>query len=267
MSSPEALPQEQEDPVVPTYTVLCLVALAVIFLVLLQHGFGSWSLSVPLIGGLGLILRWRAAAQLLLLALAAFLLVEGGEVRSWIRIGVLNPVRFPIADFVLCAAVLVYVVAQYRLQSLQHCVFPPDPRRRERTAEKASGLLRLAPKMVQQRRSVQLASPWEIGRLLLALPVWAGLAQLCWWALPAHVEFFDLPRWIVQALLLTWILGLVLFVSVGLLSYVSLRGARPVEAKLFLQDTLWQETRREQRRLNRWMAWSRLRTARTKEML
>jgi hypothetical protein len=31
------------------------------------------------------------------------------------------------------------------------------------------------------------------------------------------------------------------------------------EATLFLQDVLWKETRGEQRRLNRWSAWARLR--------
>jgi len=34
---------------------------------------------------------------------------------------------------------------------------------------------------------------------------------------------------------------------------------RPEEAALFLQDTLWRETSREQRRINRWIAWARRR--------
>ena len=45
------------------------------------------------------------------------------------------------------------------------------------------------------------------------------------------------------------------------------RSADPgLEAKLFLQDTLWQETRREQRRIQRWLVWSRLRRRRLKKV-
>jgi hypothetical protein len=32
----------------------------------------------------------------------------------------------------------------------------------------------------------------------------------------------------------------------------------PAIAALYLQDVLWKETRREQRRLHRWLAWARL---------
>jgi hypothetical protein len=38
------------------------------------------------------------------------------------------------------------------------------------------------------------------------------------------------------------------------------------EATLLLQDTLWLETRREQGRINRWLAWARLRSRRRKEL-
>ncbi|MCI0462844.1 MAG: cytochrome P450, partial [Gemmataceae bacterium] len=177
------------------------------------------------------------------------------------------PSRFPIADFVLCGAVLAYVASQYRLLSLQLYVFPPDPRRRERAPKKSGRLFRWAPRVVQQRRSAQTASPWEIAGLLLAVPLWAGLAHLVWWVLPSPGEFLELPGWIVHGLLLTWLLGLALLVSAGILHYLGLRTVRPLEAKLFLHDTLWQETRREQRRLNRWTAWARLRAARAKEIL
>lgn len=266
MTSPDVLAEEQQDPVVPTYTALCLVAVGVMFLVLLQRGFGSWSLLPPLLGCLGLILRWRVAPLLLLLALAGLLFVEG-PLRHGVRVGVLSGTHFPIADFVLCGAVLAYVGACYRLQSLELYIFPPDPRRRERTSRKASEVPRPASRPFHRRRSTQVASPWEIGRLLLALPLWATLAQLGWWSLlQLPWEAFDLPRWVVHGLVVTWILAVALFVSAGVLNYLSLRRMRPLEAQLFLQDTLWYETRREQRRLNRWTAWARLRAARAKEM-
>jgi hypothetical protein len=36
----------------------------------------------------------------------------------------------------------------------------------------------------------------------------------------------------------------------------------PEEAALYLQDELWRQTRREQARLNRWLAWAEKREAR-----
>jgi hypothetical protein len=247
-----------------TYTALCLAALGVILLALLQRGFGSWSLFPVLVGALGLIIRWRSAPQLLLLALAGFLAVHA-MVRPAGRVGFFRQPRYPVGDFVLCGAVLGYVAAHYRLQSLQDAILPPDPRRREPPSGKPGRFLRLAPKVIQQRRSERQASPWEAVRLVLALPAWAAAAQVCWWLMPDEWDYLDLPRWFGQALVLAWLLGLVLVIGASALSYLGWRGWRPEEAGLYLQDVLWQETRREQRRLNRWMAWGRLRDPRGKE--
>jgi hypothetical protein len=51
----------------------------------------------------------------------------------------------------------------------------------------------------------------------------------------------------------------------ALLRYLALRRMTPPEAGLYLQDVLWRETRREQRRLNRWLAWAWLRRRRREE--
>jgi hypothetical protein len=64
---------------------------------------------------------------------------------------------------------------------------------------------------------------------------------------------------------LLWVLGVgVLFVS-GVLSYLAWNPKRRAEAEVFLQDTAWRETRREQRRINSWLVWARLRRGRGKE--
>ena len=61
-----------------------------------------------------------------------------------------------------------------------------------------------------------------------------------------------------------YVLGVgVLFVS-GVLGYLAWGPKRRAEAEVFLQDTAWRETRREQRRINSWLVWARVRRGRGK---
>ena len=45
-------------------------------------------------------------------------------------------------------------------------------------------------------------------------------------------------------------------IAATVLGHLGWRRLSPEEAALFLQDALWHETRREQRRINRWRAWA-----------
>ena len=74
--------------------------------------------------------------------------------------------------------------------------------------------------------------------------------------------FLDLPAPVWRAMLLAWGLGVVLIVGGGLIHYLGWRRMSPPEAALFLQDTLWRETCREQRLVGRWLARMRLRRRR-----
>jgi hypothetical protein len=59
-----------------------------------------------------------------------------------------------------------------------------------------------------------------------------------------------------RLMVLVWLFGLMFLVAAGVLRYLGQRWVKPEEAALFLQDTLWRETSREQRRINRWIAWA-----------
>ena len=66
-----------------------------------------------------------------------------------------------------------------------------------------------------------------------------------------------------------WRLGQVVWGLTGLLlglwaviGYLGWRQQSADEASLFLRDTLWAETRREQRRIQRWTAWAKWRVGR-----
>jgi hypothetical protein len=117
--------------------------------------------------------------------------------------------------------------------------------------------------------------------LLLSLPVWAGVALFgSGWLIPAADEprlfEVDLPRggdfmeqagvlaqfflngvW--RCRLLVWFLSAGLVLVSGVFGYLAWGRLSAAEALLYLQDTTWAETRREQRLLQSWLAWARRR--------
>jgi hypothetical protein len=248
-----------QTPGLSHYYVVCLVSMSVIWLVLLLRRELPTSVTLfpMLVGLLGIAVRWRLAPVILLAILAVCLKFEstyGG------------PRTFRVSDLMLCAATLTYIAGQFRLQGLQDHIVPVDPRRREGAPRWHVGLLsiRYQPEVVREKRAPSLVNREEIGMLILGSALWAGLAQIIWNLLPLEKGnppgFFPVTMW--RAIVLAWIIGAGLYIVFGLLSYLSQRTMTVEEATLFLQDVLWKETRGEQRRLNRWSAWARLRQKR-----
>lgn len=242
------------------YTIVCLTAAALVVLGLQDRGLESWSFLPLAIGLIGALTRWSLAPLALLFFVGGCLCLETRAGAGWLRV----------PDFVLCSAALAYVAAHYRLQGLGKSIFPVNERERRRTGP--LGNSPRAPARGQatrpavdsagadwQRRSAQMVSPGEVGLLILTMPLWAGLAQLAWNLLPARwgdSEVLPVQLW--RIILLVWSAGLVLLVTAGALDYWHRRAMTPAEARLFLQDFLWQETRGEQRLIQRWFVWARL---------
>jgi hypothetical protein len=243
------------EPAVRMYVFLCLVSLTVVVLLLWQRNYGNWSLFPGMIGLLAVVFRWRSGPLLFLAALTSFLLVQHVVIRNtaW---RLLPRRTAPLSDWALCGACLAFVMAQYRLQGLVNFIFPPDPRTRSRTATQAPP---------RARRAVDLVTPAETGLFLLALPLWSALAQFGWGALAPNAHVLDVAPALDQLVVLAWLIGGGVLLIATLLGYVEFRRFTSAEATLFLQDTLWQQTRREQRRVARWWAWKQIRVARRKE--
>lgn len=219
------------------YLILCLCALLLLYQVLEDRGAGNWAFFPVLVGAAGVFLRWGAAPLLLIAAVVGTMLVESN------RLLFFSTAAFRVPDFLLCAAVLAYAQAHYRL-TLRRSPFPGEK----------------SPPAVQRRQEDGPFIPsTELGLLLLSLPVWAGLAQLVWPLLPQRAGNPGLivPVWRVVAML--WLMGGTGLVSAAVLDYWYRRRMSVEEATLYLQDTLWRETRGEQRRINRWSAWARIR--------
>jgi hypothetical protein len=146
-----------------------------------------------------------------------------------------------------------------RLLTLTNQIFPADPRRlgtgRGRRARQAL-----------EARSRALVSGHEIGRLAATIPIWLVLSWLCWrWLEHKETQLnIDDHSW--QLMLLTWLLGMLFLLTSSLVRYLAQGHLRPEEAALYLQDTLWRETSREQRRIHRWLVWARRRRQRKEDV-
>jgi hypothetical protein len=245
----------RSHPAVRNYTLLCLAALLVLTLGLAQLDVGGLALLPLLAGSVAVAACWSIGPPLVLLCLAGVLFVQ---LRARGR-GLLGgaPDSFA-ADLAISVATLVYVVGQYRLQSLVRFVFPPDYRRR-RPRKPAAGL-RLPPP--EQPRSPDLVGQAELLQLALAGLVFGALASAAWGAVVRQRPAlgFDTREW--QALVLVWSGGTLLAVAGAVAGYLRLRRSTPEEGLVYLQDQMWRQTRREQSRLNRWLAWARLRRQR-----
>ena len=255
------------DDGVRHYILLCLTGLGVTSLAMFLHGLETLALLPALVGVLWVMFRWRGGALVVLLIVTWLLaavrwpvyhplfVFEGFARLFHLRLGsppypYLRPLLFrpyagfDLPDVILCAGMLTYFAAQYRLLSVTRRIFPADPRRRARRD------------VPDELRSGRLVNGREILKLLAPLPFWIGGAWLCWRLVENQETELDIDdRWW-RLMFLVWLFGLLFLVAAAALRYIGQSTVRPEEAALFLQDTLWRETSREQRRVNRWLAWA-----------
>jgi hypothetical protein len=267
MNNPAETQDVDQEPAVRNYIFLCLTALVVLFLVLVRRGLGGWSFLPVLVGVAGVGLRWRLAPLMSLILVTGLLYYlapagEGGRVRQHDL-----DRSFRLEDWILSATILAFFAAHYRLQGLTVSVFPQDPRHQEEEVN-PGGKATQPPAGSELQRIPSLVSPSEIGWLILSLPIWAFLAQFCWVLLPSGERpEYELKSREWRGIVAVWVLGLGLWLVYTLLDLAGRRRMTPQEARLVLQDALWRETSRDQRRVNRWLAWASLRRRPRKEIL
>jgi hypothetical protein len=251
-----------QAPATRNYVFLSLAGLGVLLLVLVQAGFGLWALLLVLAGGLGVAVRLRFMPLFVLVALAGMYLV-GRYLDDALRLGA--QLSSPLADGLLTGSYLVYALAHYRLLGLTAHIFPPDPRRREGRRRWHFSYLRWLPEVVRQRRSPNSVFPGEVALAVTSVVISGAVAFLILALLPRNWYALNIPPWAWRALLLAWFLGLALLIVSTAVGHWGGRRMSSAEAALLLQETFWRELRGEQRTLNRWLAWARLRHLRRKE--
>jgi hypothetical protein len=284
MSEPDKSAALDEHPAVRDHTFVCAGALTAMVAALVLRRPDPWVLLPAFLGMLGLLFRWRAGPVILLLAVVLLLWswslgTDPGQLilyavrwlRWWLiswwrgpfpqyRSGAPSRGVLPPSDLLLAASLLTYAAAQYRLQGLVGRLFPSDPRRERAAARRGKGKDNKAEE--SQGRSPDLVTARELVVLLPALAACAGLASLIWARLRVRETELEIADSSWQGILVLWLLGGGVLVVSALLRYLALRRMTPPEASLYLQDLLWRETRREQSRVNRWLAWAWLRRRR-----
>jgi hypothetical protein len=159
-------------------------------------------------------------------------------------------------DVVLAAAMLTYLVSQYRLFSLGSAAFPPDTR--PRPDRPIGDEPELRPDSLMNVNELFWMILVVIQSLIMGLIIW-DLVSTNWRLGETSAE----TRW--RFVSLMWVLGLGALVLVGFFRILRNYRMSEDEARMVLQDTLWTETRGDQRRIARWMAWQRRQLQRRRE--
>jgi hypothetical protein len=242
------------------YTLVCLAALLLLAVVLVQEGLGWRTLIPVVVGALALVGCWASGPPVLLLTTAALLVWA----RTWWYAGWYRPADSPVTDLVLALALLGYTAGHYRLQGLVTAITPPDRRRKALVGQGRNWFLTPPGKV---KRSPGVVRPSELGALLVAVPLFGVLASLVWLRVSIELSFpqLGLSRAAWQVVMLVWLVGLGLAATAAVLAYLGWTQASREEALQYLQDQLWAGTRREQRRIARWLTWARLRVQRRRE--
>jgi hypothetical protein len=244
---PAPSPRElRAHPVMRNYTLLCLAALLLLVVCLVDRGMGWWCLIPALLGSVAFLASWSLGPPLVLLSVMALVLSD-----TRYRWGYAYSMRDQVPtvmDLLLCAAVLAYVLGHYRLLALLRHIFPTDPRQSRKDAAQPA-----------QRRSADLVDGWELARVALALPVWTGVSVMAWGWMIEDAPALEMSIEVWRTLRVVWVVLAVLGTTAIVAGYLRQTLATPEEGLLYLQDQLWRATRREQSIVNRWLAWARLR--------
>lgn len=239
--------------------VLCLALLERLdIFALIPVGIGALGLATFLIPARFGILRkpFYFAPVFLLLSLTIFLGLSYSYSRASVQL----------LDLLAVPALLAYLGAQYRLFTLRGAAVPVDSRPR---LDRPDGDL-------PESRPLDQVSPREPIRLIIVVAVCVILGQVAWqWVmsdwlvlgsdLEPHLGITRETTW--RMISLIWLLGSGLIVLVGLFGLLRIYRLSRDESALVAVDTLWAETRGEQRRIARWTAWRRRKLERQLEKL
>jgi hypothetical protein len=247
---------QEPDSVVGTrpYVVVCYLSLAAVFLAQFQQGILVVGLPAIALGILGVVFRRRQTPIVFLILIAVAQLVHQFVLH---RFRGTSRFRFlEVEDVVLCVGVLGFLAAHYRLQAIWSHVLTPDPRRRV-ASQRRNWFFRRSRVIALEPRPERQVTQDEITMLAISLPAWALVAQGMLALLAPSWDVLELPLRFARMLLVLWLLVIGLFVVRTALGIWRRARMDRQTARLLLQDVYWQELRGEQRRIHRWLVWTR----------
>jgi len=275
-SEPALDPVDEEPPAINTlrgmvrtegvrnYLFAGLAALTMIFLIFFQQGSDIGGVLLFVVGGTGMVLRWAAAPTFFLVFLLWFVIFPFGLPPAFENHFEIQRRHFAVADVLLAFSIVVYLACHHRVFALTTQAMPQE--------------LRVGRKKKPTRRPVELIRRGELPRLLYLAAAAVIAGQLIWllttgleidvnenfplrWAEPPvfgqRRPSEELSFWYTRLLIL---IGIGFFGSLvaGLVfNYWHLRNLSAAEGGMMLQDTSWDETRRELTRVENWRRGSR----------
>jgi hypothetical protein len=235
------------------YQVLCAIGLAFVFVGQFQQGVNLANL-VVLATGIGVLATrrpWMPALYVIVVAIVQTMIhLERNR-----GVFFLPPSRaFEPTALLIASGTLLFVGSAYRLHGLTLYVTLPDPRL---TSSKAKGDQRPLPPQVRPESALTAE---EIAAWLLSIPVFvlAGELVRVWLEQPPPLEGLLHDRFL-RVAMLVWLIVIGTLVSVGLFGHWRRAHADPETARMYLEEVVWQEARRDHGRMGRWLAWWRRR--------
>lgn len=251
------------EAAVRNYIIAALAALSMVFLILFATTGPIGSVPIVLLGVAGLLFRWPGTPLLVLLFLLWFLIFPAGIPPAYENYYEISEGHFRPVDAILVFSVVAYVVCHYRVYGFTAQAMPFENTQRTK-GEKAF------------RRPPTLTRGGEIGIFLAAAGVVVIGGQIVW-LLATELEpdpgaFFPIkaaeersfsrrgssapalsPGFNRFVLLAGMIFFTVVFVRL-IFGYWRLRQLKSAEAGMILQHAGWHETRRENVRIESWLA-------------
>jgi hypothetical protein len=249
----------------PRFYLLSVIgALLTAALVLTERDLGCSAFALALLGAAGVMTKSRIVPILFLGLLTAILMArsDGIDLIAACFQFLFEGVRHrgfrgrsganPLFDALLALAVLVYFQGHYRLCGLLGSALPGEG---------------------QERRTQRNPLPRDPGPDQ-ATEGFQGLATLILvvvlatftWVIVYHSEpLTDVSHEAWGILLLVWLLASAVIVTTTLARIIFWRTAPPEVHRLYLQETLWRETRGDQARINRWLMAARMKAQKKKE--
>jgi hypothetical protein len=248
MTDKNTQPPSWGQPGVRAYVAIGAAALVLLALILAERASLSIGIIVLLAGLIGSML---ALGPILVIVTTA-IVVNFSSSMTW------PFVDGSATDGLICAAVLAYALAHYRLQSLLSHLYPIDPRDREpASSEKWIASWRRRGRLCKHHRTPDMVTGAELVGAAWVLSACVIGAHLIWRFVSSDSGNPGLHPPIWRVVVVIWLIGGSGLVAYAVLTYLRIRGDTPEEAALYLQESAWQQTRREQRRLNRWLVWQR----------
>jgi hypothetical protein len=258
------------EAAVRNYLFAGLAALAMVFVIVFAGSGPIGAMPIVLLGVAGLLFRWPATPLFVLLLLLWFMIFPGGIPSGYDNPYEISEGHFRVTDVILVFSVVVYVVCHYRLYGFSAQAIPFENAIR-RKGEKPF------------RRPPGLTRAGEIGRVLAVAGVVVMAGQLAWLFatileadpgafIPLKVaeqrpyyrrsgDAGPLAPGFSRFIVLTGLIFFTTLVARLVFGYWRLRKLGAAEAGMILLDAGWEETRRENVRVESWRAWRKKREA------